>query len=328
MSVLSEGKGTLGLNTKLTSSIIIATCNRPRELTDCIQSILNQSIKPDEIIVTDDGDLEEFPLKDKCLELGIRCIYLKKEIRGLTRSRNVGARLATGDIIFFLDDDTVLLPSYIEEILNTYLAESERPVMGVGGFIANPEPLTFAHRLRRVFDLVFLTAGFEQGKILPSGFSTEFGATGVPIRKTTEVDFLHGGASSFRKQIFTDFSFSEKYEGHGRGEDKDFTYRVSRKHKIVINPKAKVLHFQSPKTRLDTARETQETVIGRYHLFRDHIKKGWWSWLFFYYAIFGYLLGRTIIMCLVFDRGNVQRVKGTLRAIKDILFGNVSGHEQ
>jgi glycosyltransferase involved in cell wall biosynthesis len=306
----------------LTSSVVVPTYNRPKELKSCIESILNQSIKPHEIIVVDDGDLSDFPLRDRCIDLGIRCVYHKKEIRGLTTSRNVGVRLATGEIVFFLDDDTVLLPSYIEEILNTYSLESERPIMGVGGVIANPKPLTFARRLRRIFDLIFLVAGVEEGKMLPSGFSTEFGTTGFPIKKTTEVDFLHGGASSFRKQIFADFSFSERYEGYGEGEDKDFTYRVSRTHKLVINPKAKLFHFESPKMRLDAARETREIVIGRYRLFRGCIKKGWWSWLLFCYALFGYLLGRTIIMCLAFNRENAQKVKGILQAVKDILFGN------
>jgi hypothetical protein len=76
--------------------------------------------------------------------------------------------------------------------------------------------------------------------------------------------------------------------------------------------------------RLDAARETQEIVIGRYRLFSGCIKKGWWSWLPFCYALFGYLLVRTIIMCLAFNRENAQKVKGILQAIKGILFGKFS----
>ena len=318
-----EGDGILGITTMLTTSVIIATYNRPRELTNCIHSILNQSIKPNEIIVVDDGNLSDFPLRNKCIDLGILCVYHKKRIRGLCASRNAGVRLATGDIVFFLDDDTVLLPSYIEEILKTYSLEAERPLMAVGGVIANPKTLTFFHRLRRIFDLIFLVAGVEEGKILHSGFSTEFGSTGFNIRGTKEVDFLHGGASSFRKQIFEDFSFSDKYEGHARGEDKDFTYRISRKHKMVINPEAKLFHLESSTARLDRATETREDVIGRYYLFRDYIKKAWWSWFLFYYALFGYLLERMIIMCLAFKKDDVQRVKGILQAMKEILFGNI-----
>jgi glycosyltransferase involved in cell wall biosynthesis len=308
----------------LISSVVVPTYNRPKELTSCIESILNQSIKPHEIIVVDDGNLSEFPLRDRCIDLGVRYVYFRKEIRGLTASKNVGVRLAAGDIIFFLDDDTVLFPTYFEEILNTYSHESETPIMGVGGVIANAKPLTFARRLRRIFDLMFLMAGVEEGKVLPSGFSTDIGTTESPIKKTTQVDFLHGGASSFRKQIFADFSFSERYEGYGMGEDKDFTYRVSRTHKLLINPKAKLFHFESPKMRLDAARETREIVTGRYRLFRGCIKKGWWSWFLFCYALFGYLLVRIIIMCLAFNKENVQKVKGILQAIKDILFGNFS----
>lgn len=307
----------------LKSTVIIPTYNRPEELTNCIESILNQSIKPNEIIVVDDGDLSELPLKDRCIHFGIHYIYFRKNVRGLTASKNAGVRLATGDVILFLDDDTVLFPDYIEQILNTYSLESERPIMGVGGLIANTKLLTFPRRLRRIFNLMFLMAGIEEGKVLPSGFSTDIGTTEFPIKKTSPVDFLQGGASSFRKEIFADFVFSERYERYGMGEDKDFAYRVSRKHKLVINPKAKLFHFQSPKMRFDAARETQEIVLGRYRLFRRCVKKGWWSWFLFCYALFGYLLVRTIVMCVAFKKENVRKVKGIFQAIKDILFGNV-----
>ena len=306
------------------TSIIIPTYNRPKELTDCIQSIVEQTIKPDEIIVVDDGNLQELPLKNKCELLGIRYIYHKKKTRGLTGSRNVGIRLASGDILFFLDDDTVLFSNYIEEIVRTYFFSSGAEVMGVGGVIANTKPLSLAHRLRRLSDFLFLASSPKEGKILPSGFSADYGTTGFPIKKITDVDFLSGGVSSFKKEVFESFSFSEKYKGYGMGEDKDFSFRVARKFRLVVNPRAKLYHYESPKMRFDKARETKEIAFGRYHLFNDYLRKNIWCWFLFYYALFGYLFGRTIIFCLSPKKGNWQRMKGILMAIRDIFLGKIS----
>ena len=97
------------------TSVIIPTYNRPEDLKNCIRSILNQSVKPDEVIVIDDGNLPEFPLLKECKDTGIHCIFHKKNIPGLTASRNAGVKLSTGDIIFFLDDDVELLSGYIKK---------------------------------------------------------------------------------------------------------------------------------------------------------------------------------------------------------------------
>ena len=67
-------------------SAIIPTYNRPQDLANCIQSILNQSVKPDEIIVIDDGNLDKVPFKSECKQSGIDLKYVKKKVRGVTQS--------------------------------------------------------------------------------------------------------------------------------------------------------------------------------------------------------------------------------------------------
>ncbi|MBF0144456.1 MAG: glycosyltransferase family 2 protein, partial [Magnetococcales bacterium] len=77
----------------LRASIIIPTYHRPKELGDCLQSILRQTLLPFEVIVVDDGDLGGFPMREALEAAGIRCLYHKKEKPGLTASRNVGIGL-------------------------------------------------------------------------------------------------------------------------------------------------------------------------------------------------------------------------------------------
>ena len=300
--------------TEFKPSIIIPTYNRPSELRNCIKSILNQTIKPFEIIIVDDGNLSELPFEKECKDAGIQYRYLKKHKPGLTESRNEGIKLATGDIIFFLDDDVVLFPDYVEEILNIYQSDKRGLIGGVGGLIANSQPKKLSHRLRRIVDIFFLVSGFNEGKILPSGFATNFGVKRIPSKKKMEVDFLSGGVMSFKKEIFKEFSFdNERYINYGLGEDQDFSYRVSRKYKLIVNPKAMLLHLESPQMRPDKKAIGRMFVLNRYLFFRAHVKKHWWNWLFFYYALFGYLIERTIIFVFSPKREHFERLQGILK---------------
>jgi len=100
----------------LRTSVIIPTYNRPDDLEKCVESIIIQTVRPDELIIVDDGDLQKQPLQQSCEEAGIGYIYFRKDKPGLTASRNAGIKLAGGDIVFFFDDDVVLFPDYVEQI--------------------------------------------------------------------------------------------------------------------------------------------------------------------------------------------------------------------
>ena len=305
------------------ASVIIPTFNRPQELHDCIQSIFKQTVKPYELIIVDDGDLSEIPIEDECKDAGIHFIYHKKDLPGLTESRNAGISLSHGDIIFFFDDDVVLSPTFLEEIIKVYDSDVMEMVGGVGGMITNLKPLNLSRRIRKLFEIIFLISGIREGKVLRSGFFTNLFESKFPIRGIKEVDFLPGGAMSFRKEIFQEFSFTDRYRSYGFGEDKDFSYQVSKKYSLLLNRAAKLIHIESPKMRPDKKTYGKKIVLGRYLFFRDHVKKNWWDWVFFYYSVFGYFIIRLIISIVSPGRDNSAHLTGIFSAIRDIIAGRV-----
>lgn len=305
------------------ASVIIPTYNRPDELSDCVQSILHQTVKPQEIVVVDDGDLGTLPWRNECREAGIRYLHIHKRVPGLTESRNIGITSASGDIICFLDDDTVLFPDYIEQMLRTYEEDPDHQVGGVGGLVANTGPFTLASALRYVYNVLFLISAFRQGRVLPSGFCVDFGTTPFPLRQTTEVDFLPGGVSSYRREVFEAFSFAPKFNEIALGEDKEFSFRASRNYRLLLNPDARLYHYESPVMRPGKREGGRKFLIGHFLLFRDYVKRHWYDWLFFFYATIGYVLARTIIMLVSLDKREAQHVRGVLDALKTILSGNV-----
>ncbi len=300
------------------ASIIIATYNRPKELAVAIGSILDQTVKPLEIIVVDDGALPDPPLQSEALKKGIRYTYIRKspDNRGLTRSRNIGIDAACGDILFFLDDDIQLFTDFLETSLTCYHNHPHIDGMG-GGERLNKKP-SISQKLWFCYEILFCMTGFKKGYFLPSAFSTNLGNPNLKTR-FGPVEFLGGASFSFRRHVFETARFSEEFAGYGLGEDKEFSYRISNTHSLYANPDAKLYHFESPAMRYQKYDKAKAKILSKYYfLTRVNVRnrfKGFW----FCYAMTGFLLKRMIIMLISFDRSEVDRVMGTLAGFALIL---------
>ncbi len=319
--VESAAAASVGPRPSLRATVVVPTYHRPDELRVCLSSLLAQTVQPHEVVVVDDGDLQEWPLEREFRQAGIRYVGHRKSPPGLTASRNAGIRLATGDVVFFVDDDTEMLPDYLERILETYAGDTDGGVGGIAGAIVESRPMRWFHRLRWAWDVLFLASGFREGSVLPSGFCVDFQTTPYPVRELSEVRFFPGGASSFRREVFAQEGFSEEYRGYGLGEDKDFCVRVGRRWRLLVNPAARIHHYESPKMRFDKRRRGRELVRFRHRFFRDHVRRGPASRLCFALALFGYVIARTLIALLSFDRGEWTRVYGIFEGVGEVLIG-------
>jgi glycosyltransferase involved in cell wall biosynthesis len=287
-------------------------------LQECVRSLLDQTVRPDELVVVDDGALPGMPLEDACTRAGIRHLFIRKDVPGLTASRNAGIRRAGGDIVFFLDDDVTLEPDYIEQILRVYAEHDDGDLGGVGGVLTIPKPMPWRHRLRHAYDVAFLISGRREGKALPSGFWTEFGTTPRGIGRVTEVDFLPGGVSSYKQAVLRTFRFSEGYEGYGQGEDKDFSYRVSRRYRLLVTPAARLRHHEAPAMRADKVQEGRRFILTLERLFRDHLRRGPWNRLLYVYAVSGYVAARVVALFAFPSRSKLARLRGLVQGLLEI----------
>lgn len=94
-------------------SIIIPTHNRVALLKRAIDSCKKQTYDNIEIIVINDGSTDPtFTYLEQ--QSDIRVIH-NNEPLGAPTSRNIGAQIATGSYLCFLDDDDEILPSKIEK---------------------------------------------------------------------------------------------------------------------------------------------------------------------------------------------------------------------
>lgn len=96
-----------------TITVIITAFNYGKYLDDCIQSVLAQSHKPDEIIVVDDESTDN--TKEIVSKYPVKYIWQKN--KGLSGARNTGIREATSNFIMCLDADDMLRQDAIKEHL-------------------------------------------------------------------------------------------------------------------------------------------------------------------------------------------------------------------
>lgn len=104
---------------KFPLSIIIPAYNEGKYLPKLLKSIKNQTVKPEEVIVVDaysDDNTAAIVKRN-----GYTIVHTSK--RNPAHSRNLGANLASGKILLFLDADVVLPRTFLEKSLTEMVNE-------------------------------------------------------------------------------------------------------------------------------------------------------------------------------------------------------------
>lgn len=268
-------------------SLIICTYLRPQALLLLLQSVQEQTVYPDEILIIDGSTNTETELVLKTNRFpNLYYFVVPSEHRGLTKQRNYGIERVGKEmqVVCFLDDDTVLEKEYFEQLLKTYEIYPE--AMGVGGYIINESQCEFVgeHYQPKLDEYFFdgwkrkdgsrfvvrkrlgLDSNCQPGysSLYSHGRSVGFLP---PSGKTYEVEMLMGGVSSFRNEVFKKLQFSTYFEGYGLYEDADFSLRVAKTGKLYVNTAAKLSHYHAVSGRPN-----------RYQYGKMVVRNGWYVW--------------------------------------------------
>lgn len=238
-------------------SVIIPTKDRKEDLFETLNSVLNQSSLPFEIIIVDQSahGIDYTPIQGlaNSKNVDFKVIY-DPQIKGLTQARNIGLDKMKGDIVLFLDDDLTLDHDYIKNILTTFSEPDYEEVAGVGGIVKLPKELD-KFGFNHFFKLGAFSDTREKIKDRPVG--------------TYETRYLSGGSMSLKMEDIRGLRFDENMLGYSHGEDMDFCYRLSQRKKLVINTKATCLHKTSSIGRNNGKRTTNEILFHYYFLAKN-----------------------------------------------------------
>jgi GT2 family glycosyltransferase len=295
-------------------SVVIPTKNRFQDIIKCIESILVQTLLPDEIVIVDSSDTQE--LKSKIKELKsekTKLVYVHTK-PGVNYQRNIGIERSCGDIVFFLDDDTILENDFIKEIVTIFENDKERKIGGVCGDIINIKTQNHSvmDPIKRAISTIFATIFFlnktGNGKFRLSGFPTYLFET----NKMVHVECLPSGLTAFRRAVLNEFAWDENIYYM---TDDDFSYRVSRKYKNVYTPYARLIHNVSPAGREKLYMKRKRLIQGHYYLFKKNIPQTIQHRFAFYMSIIGLFVME--IMSIMRTR-NADGLRGLTAGLLDI----------
>jgi len=262
--------------TEQTVSVIICcyTMERLNDIREAMNSVLNQTLEPCEIILSVDHNKELY----QTLKLNIepRTLNLEPQIRtvlntgveGLSETRNVGIRAASGDIVAFIDDDAVAEPDWLENLVKPFrLTQSTQgTVVAVGGqaiplWLSGSRPSWFPEELDWIVGCTYKGLPVETLNLEPGTLNLELrtenlepGTLNLELRTIRNVP---GCNMAFEKEIFDKVGGFRSEMGALRetprgGEEANLCLRI--KHQmpdalILYRPNA-LIHHKVPPRRL------------------------------------------------------------------------------
>lgn len=245
-------------------SVIIATRDRANELgTISLPSLACQKNCNFEVIVWDASrDEESLNVVNKIAfdNPGLDISYYKAPRAGLPAQRNDAVKVATGEIVFFIDDDSRVSPDGIHALQKLF-SDNKSLVGGCLPLHYNwptnelyPEAKTGC--IRNLFWKIYKNAFFgDDNKKTLFGLSG-YGPAFFP-RESGLIDFLWGCDMAFRKIIFTSHRFEERLQRFAAvapGEDEQFSHRLHREGFILaIAPNGLVTHLAASGNRRGSA---------------------------------------------------------------------------
>lgn len=144
-------------------SVIVTLYNRLEYARNIIFSLLHQTLMIDELVFADDGSKDDVAdvikdLVDRC-PFEIKVVYQEDIGFRLARSRNNGARVATGDFLIFLDQDVIMPDDFIEEV---FRAKKEKRIVFVRGYLTTEEQkneiqksIDFKYNYNKIYSIVY-----------------------------------------------------------------------------------------------------------------------------------------------------------------------------
>jgi len=272
-----------------TYDIVIATRNRADALKLSIPLLLRQSRKPENVIVVDSSD-DPAQIKDivtglaKTSDIPLKLIVTSP---GTSRQRNIGLKEVSADVVFFPDDDSLVLPGALDAMMAIYDRDEDRVVGGVCSAEALTAPaniletaqssyrMTLVEQIkqkfskslyafeRRFFPDPFLTHGRSRWSVRP-----------IPPWLAEEnavlVEYMTGFRMSFRTEIIRKAGFHEALGRYALCEDIDASFMVLRTHLLIGARNAQIFHYKAPNARTSGRKLGVMHILNRVYVLARH----------------------------------------------------------
>ena len=246
----------------LRTSLIITVYNRSHLLRKALLSLSNQSVLPDELILSDDGSDEDIlkNIKDIIDKIGVpvKFVSQKKDGFRLAKCRNNGVRASSGDLLIFLDQDLIHTVDYIKTFVNNY--KPGRFLTSYPIRLSEEQSDSITEERIRSKNFLELTTSQQRKKIKKQFFKDGLSTVLYYVKLENKKPKIRGGACAInRDDYYAVNGYDENFNAWGN-EDDDIRRRLYKYGVGGLNPfyKEFPLHLYHEPFHSDGLRENKE----------------------------------------------------------------------
>jgi GT2 family glycosyltransferase/glycosyltransferase involved in cell wall biosynthesis len=221
-------------------SVIVPVHNQFRCTYDCLKSMLAAlPTRTFEIIIIDDFSDDETLFAALVFAGGVRIRRNAKNL-GFVGTCNAGAALARSKYLLFLNNDTLVKPGWLDELVETF---EQVPNVGIAG-----SKLLFADgKLQEAGGIIWrLGDGWNWGRGRDANEPT--------FSYLRDADWVSGAALMIPGDLFRELNGFDEYYAPAYYEDTDIAFRVRALGKrVVVQPASVIVHLEGVSAGTDTA---------------------------------------------------------------------------
>jgi len=278
-------------------SVVVCTFMRPESLERFLRSLALQSMPFNDCVIIDasPGDSTELAVREflqsQNLQGPLRYFRVAGSDTGLTRQRNFALRHITSELVGFFDDDVLLEPGCLSEMVRVHV-ERGSEVVAVGACAGSVD--VSQDRLWKLRRKLHIISDLRPGSYQRSGMSVpwEF----LPAtNNAVEGDWLGGFAMMWKTRIIQELGFRETFGGYAQGEDLDVSLRARHQGKLLMAGAARVRHLHDANGRPDHYNLGYMAIYNRYQIHRQGLSDRAWrdiAWFTYAWLMDSILLAR------------------------------------
>lgn len=207
-------------------TVLIPARNEEATIQRCIESVLNQSRKPDQIILVDDASTDNTLKILKKYTKHALVLSLSASTGHKSHAQEHGMKFVKGDIVITTDGDTVLHPDFIKHISKKF---DDKSVIACAGHVKS-----MTNNLLTACRQIEYTIGQEIHKLAQTHINALF--------------VIPGCAAAFRTK---EFKKHIEFDHDTLTEDLDFTYKHHRKNLKIAFCNEAIVYTEDPSSVTD-----------------------------------------------------------------------------
>jgi GT2 family glycosyltransferase len=214
-------------------SVVILAWNSADFMENCLSGLSKQSWQNYEIIVVDNASGDDTVNRVKSLSYTPKLILIEnKKNLGCAGGNNVGWRASSGEIVIFLNPDTYVTFTWMEEFVSGLLSDPDAAIAGCKIYYPNSHIIQHAG-----------------GILYPNAMSDHYGNAEEDVGQYDEirdVDYVTGAAIALRRDFLEVTGGMDEDYFPAYYEETDLCYRAHKNGKKVLYvPGAVLYHHES-----------------------------------------------------------------------------------